>query len=196
MHRLSILIPAFLAACGSVPQATYETTQKDAAYRAAVTTGDFVELDAGHCYYELGGPAHAEAEQALLVLVHGFSVPSYIWDPTFQEAVRRGRPVLRLDLFGRGHSSNPDTNYDPDLYADQIIGLLDHLEYRRPVHLVGLSMGGVVVARAKFTFRRAHPWASASTFRADDFPDPDGPAARTRRWKLSPAPAAALTSFA
>ena len=27
------------------------------------------------------------------------------------------------------------------------IGLLDHLEYQRPVHLVGLSMGGVAVAR-------------------------------------------------
>ena len=147
MYRLSILIPALLAACGSVPQATYETLQKDTAYRADVTTGAFVELDGGHCYYELGGPAPVESEQALLVLVHGFSVPSYIWDPTFQEAVRRGRPVLRLDLFGRGHSANPDTNYDPDLYADQIIGLLDHLEYQRPVHLIGLSMGGVVVAR-------------------------------------------------
>ncbi|HIF40450.1 MAG TPA: alpha/beta fold hydrolase [Planctomycetes bacterium] len=147
MHRLSILISALLAACGLVPQATYETIQKDAAYRTDVTTGAFVELDGGHCYYELGGPASEESEQALLVLVHGFSVPSYIWDPTFQEAVRRGRPVLRLDLFGRGHSSNPDANYDPDLCADQIIGLLDHLEYRRPVHLVGLSMGGVVVAR-------------------------------------------------
>ena len=67
--------------------------------------------------------------------------------------------MLRLDLFGRGHSSNPDTNYDPDLYADQIIGLLDHLEYQRPVHLVGLSMGGWLSPAPPLGIPRAsRPW--------------------------------------
>lgn len=146
LSRLAILVSGFLVSCGSAPRGAYETIEKDSVYRATVTTGAFVELDAGHTYFELGGPHPGESDQALLVLVHGFSVPSYIWDPTFEEAVRRGRPVLRLDLFGRGHSSNPNTDYGTDLYAEQIIGLLDHLEYQRPVHLVGLSMGGRVVA--------------------------------------------------
>jgi pimeloyl-ACP methyl ester carboxylesterase len=142
-----------VAACGEpeplgVPSpAGGEWITKDAAYRSGVTTGSFAPLTHGHCYYELSGPALGETDLPLLVLVHGFSVPSFIWDPTFEEAVRRGRPVLRLDLYGRGHSSNPDVAYDVDLFAGQVLELLDHLGVDGPVDLAGLSMGGPVAIR-------------------------------------------------
>jgi hypothetical protein len=46
----------------------------------ALSGRDFVELSNGFVHYELDGPAEGE----LVVLVHGFSVPSYIWEPTLE----------------------------------------------------------------------------------------------------------------
>src|SRR5438874_7469953 len=40
--------------------------------------GGFVRLGDGYVHYELSGSRNART----VVLVHGFSVPYYIWDPT------------------------------------------------------------------------------------------------------------------
>ena len=45
--------------------------------------GRFVDLPDGVVHYEMGGPLNAQT----VVLVHGFSVPYYIWDPTFEALV-------------------------------------------------------------------------------------------------------------
>ena len=88
--------------------------------------------------------ANKEAEKHI-VLVHGFSVPSYIWEPTYQEAIQRGYGVIRYDTFGRGFSDNPDLDYSTEFFAKQLINLLDALALKK-VHLVGLSDGGRTVA--------------------------------------------------
>jgi len=103
--------------------------------------GDFVELSAGLVHYQLEGPA----DSPLVVLVHGFSVPAYIWDPTFSALEEAGHQVLRFDLYGRGYSDRPDVIYDVNLLSTQLEELLSKLEVDEPVHLVGLSMGGPVV---------------------------------------------------
>ena len=54
--------------------------------------------------------------------------------------------AIRLDLYGRGNSSNPDTIYNDLLYANQVIELLDHLDIMEKVSLVGLSNGGRVIS--------------------------------------------------
>jgi len=104
--------------------------------------GDFVELSEGMVHYQLEGPA----DSPLVVLVHGFSVPAYIWDPTFSALKEAGHQVLRFDLYGRGYSDRPDVIYNVDLLSTQLEELLSKLEVDEPVHLVGLSMGGPVVA--------------------------------------------------
>jgi pimeloyl-ACP methyl ester carboxylesterase len=104
--------------------------------------GDFVELSEGMVHYQLDGPA----DSPLVVLVHGFSVPAYIWDPTFLALKEAGHQVLRFDLYGRGYSDRPDVIYDVNLLSTQLEELLSKLEVDEPVHLVGLSMGGPVVA--------------------------------------------------
>ena len=58
-----------------------------------ITPGDFVELSEGFVHYELSGAPEGE----LVVLVHGFSVPYYVWDPTVDELVKQGYRVLRYD---------------------------------------------------------------------------------------------------
>jgi pimeloyl-ACP methyl ester carboxylesterase len=111
--------------------------------------GSFIRLPDGVVHYELGGPQQARA----VVLVHGFSVPYYIWDPTFDALVRAGRRVLRYDLYGRGYSDRPDTDYNTDLYDRQLSSLLSSLQIQEPVDLMGLSMGGPIVV----TFAARHP---------------------------------------
>lgn len=80
------------------------------------------------------------------MLVHGFSVPSYIWDSTFHAATQRGYATLRYDNFGRGNSDNPDAVYDVHLFANQLRELLDSLHITKPTTLLGLSDGGRTIS--------------------------------------------------
>ncbi len=70
--------------------------------------GQFVELSRGMVHYELAGPDDAH----MVVLVHGFSVPYYVWDPTFDALVGAEFRVLRFDLYGRGYSDRPNLEYN------------------------------------------------------------------------------------
>lgn len=116
----------------------FETITKDDAWRASITSGQFKRLSKGYTYYEYN---NAQAD-TVLVLVHGFSVPSYIWDSTFRAATQRGYATLRYDNFGRGYSDNPDVVYDVALFSSQLKQLMDSLQINKPVTLVGLSDGG------------------------------------------------------
>jgi len=103
--------------------------------------GQFIDLTDGRTYYELSGPKGGE----VVVLIHGFSIPSYIWKPTKQTLVDAGYQVLAFDLFGRGYSDRPASYFGMDLYVQQLAELLKSLNLHDPVNLIGLSMGGAVV---------------------------------------------------
>lgn len=113
-------------------------------------SGSFIQLSDGFTHYELGNPSPlAEGEGPGVrdvVLVHGFSVPCFIYDPTFEFLTRAGFRVLRYDLLGRGFSDRPDTRYNIDLFVRQLGDLLDALRFTRPVSLVSLSTGGPITA--------------------------------------------------
>jgi len=117
-----------------------ENTQLNDEVRAQLGES-FIDLPAGAVHYELAGPENGE----VVVLVHGFSVPAYLWDPTFEALIRAGFRVLRFDLYGRGHSDRPDVDYTIPFFADQLGYLVDELGIVTPFNLVGLSMGGPVV---------------------------------------------------
>jgi pimeloyl-ACP methyl ester carboxylesterase len=102
--------------------------------------GSYVQLGAGVTHYELAGPNGGHT----VVLVHGFSVPYYIWNPTFDALTTAGFRVLRYDLYGRGWSDRPEVHYVPDLYDQQLVQLLGALHISEPVDLVGVSMGGPI----------------------------------------------------
>lgn len=111
--------------------------------------GQFATLSDGVTHYDVAGPDSG----ARVVLVHGFSVPSYIWDSTAVALSAAGFRVARYDTYGRGYSDRPDTRYDVALYDRQLQELLDSLGWRGQVHVVGLSFGGPVSA----TFASRHP---------------------------------------
>ncbi len=149
MRRLSIILGILVVAA----VVTYlvrnpERRGLDAAERTAAS-GAFVRLFDGVTHYEVGGPDTGQR----VVLVHGFSVPSYIWDSTFNALGAAGFRVLRYDLFGRGWSDRPHRAYSLDLTDRQLTDLLDSLTWTGPVDLVGLSFGGAVVA----AFAGRHP---------------------------------------
>lgn len=104
--------------------------------------GDFIHLPSGMTHYEFQGKENSR----VVILIHGFSTPFYIWDPTFKGLVDAGYKVLRYDLFGRGFSDRPNVNYDVHLYRDQLWHLLRNLSIENPVHLIGLSYGGPIAA--------------------------------------------------
>ncbi|MCH7783784.1 alpha/beta hydrolase, partial [candidate division KSB1 bacterium] len=106
----------------------------------ALAQGQFVELTNGKVHYEMSGDENAQT----VVLLHGYSVPMYIWDKTFQPLVEAGFRVLRLDFYGRGFSDRRDLRYDKDLYIAQVSELLEALNITGPVDLVGMSMGGSI----------------------------------------------------
>ena len=105
-------------------------------------SGSFIPLHDGFTHYELSNP---QAERPV-VLVHGFSVPYFIYDPTFAFLTRSGFRVLRYDLFGRGLSDRPEAQYNMDLFVRQLRDLIEALRIRAPLTPVGLSTGGPIVA--------------------------------------------------
>ncbi len=117
-----------------------ETRELDDATRGS-STGQFVRLSDGYTHYEIGDTERPPS----VVLIHGFSVPYFIWDPTFSALLSAGMNPIRYDLYGRGYSARPDANYGIDLYLRQLRELLDALRVKA-TSLVGLSMGGVIAA--------------------------------------------------
>jgi len=108
----------------------------------------YIKLDDGTVHYQFNAKAlDTNPSAKIVVLVHGFSVPSYLFDPTFEFLITQGFQVLRFDLFGRGFSDRPDSDYSISLYVKQLHDLLAALKIEDKVNLLGLSMGGAVVTR-------------------------------------------------
>jgi pimeloyl-ACP methyl ester carboxylesterase len=136
--------------------------------------GSFVGLAHGKVFYELAGPEDGR----LVVLVHGFSVPSFVWDPTFEELLAQGFRVLRYDLYGRGYSVRPDVAYNRTLYVEQLRELLASLGIDHGVDLVGLSMGGGIIA----SFTESYPEKVARLVFVDPFVGPVDAGVLTVPW--------------
>lgn len=105
-------------------------------------SGNFINTGYGITHYEFS----ENNETELVILIHGFSAPYYIWDPTFDALVNAGFRVLRYDLYGRGFSDRPKKQYNLDLFVEQLYQLTNRLGIRSPFHLVGLSYGGPICA--------------------------------------------------
>ena len=103
----------------------------------------FVDLEEGFTFYNA---ANQNSQKTPVVLIHGFSVPSYIWNPTYVMLREKGFYIISLDLYGRGNSKNIDGDYTDELFANQVLQLLNHLEIEK-ADFVGLSNGGRVISK-------------------------------------------------
>lgn len=82
------------------------------------------------------------SEGPAVVLVHGLSSNSHIWDAVAPRLAARFR-VVALDQRGHGRSDKPDEGYDFDTIVADLRGLVAALGLRRPL-FVGHSWGGNV----------------------------------------------------
>jgi len=131
---LIIITPLSLYATTNV-----ETKDLDDAARAQAG-GSYVKLPEGVTHYELTGPEDGR----VVVLIHGATIPMYLWDAQVEALARAGYRVLRYDMYGRGYSDRPDGDYSQAFYRKQLLDLLDALKIKQPVDLVGVSMGGAL----------------------------------------------------
>lgn len=109
----------------------------------------FASLSDGIVHYRLEGPDGGP----VVVLIHGFRIPSFVWDDHIAPLTGAGFQVLAFDNYGRGFSDRPDGPYSAERTDRLIMELLDDLAITRPVHLVGYSMGGATAA----VFASRHP---------------------------------------
>lgn len=111
--------------------------------------GKFIRLSKGYTHYETAGAKTGP----VVLFIHGFSVPYYMWDHNFRVLAEAGFRVIRYDLYGRGLSDRPRTIYNQELFVTQIQELLDALAITGPIHIIATSMGGAVAA----AFTATHP---------------------------------------
>jgi pimeloyl-ACP methyl ester carboxylesterase len=97
----------------------------------------------GYTYFE---EANQDSNLGNVVLVHGYSIPSYIMETTFNSLKQRGYRVIMMDLYGRGFSDNPDLPQTDYLRANQVIELMKYRGIENAA-LVGLSNGGRIISK-------------------------------------------------
>jgi pimeloyl-ACP methyl ester carboxylesterase len=77
-----------------------------------------------------------------LVLIHGVGMRKAVWAPQIAELSARYR-VVTYDMWGHGGSDLPPAGVELGAYAEQLAGLLRHLDMDE-AHIVGHSMGALV----------------------------------------------------
>ncbi|SIO14300.1 alpha/beta fold hydrolase [Algoriphagus halophilus] len=104
----------------------------------------FVELNGYKIWINTIGIEQREEGQPLVIFESGHGTPMGNWDKVI-ESVAEFAPILTYDRPGIGKSEA--TDYMPTLknVSEQLVRLLDKLEFAPPYILVGHSLGGVYV---------------------------------------------------
>jgi len=89
-------------------------------------------------YYEI----HGKEGAPWLTLSHSLACSVRMWDEQIASFKDRFR-ILAYDTRGHGQSSAPAGDYTLEQLADDLKGLLDHLQISK-THYCGLSMGGMI----------------------------------------------------
>jgi pimeloyl-ACP methyl ester carboxylesterase len=113
--------------------------------------------------------------QALL-LIHGHPFDRTMWQPQLEWVARLGWRVIAPDLRGYGASSPAGEKTTLEVFAHDLVALLDHLEIERAV-VAGLSMGGQIAME----LCRAYPERVRGLVLAATFPQAETAAGKLQR---------------
>lgn len=105
-----------------------------------VPVGDGVKL---YCQDVGTGPA--------VVLIHGGCMSHRIWESQVYALLDAGFRVITPDLRGHGDSDKPTGPYTAEMYAEDLLALVEELDIQE-FALVGWSLGATVVARFARTY--------------------------------------------
>ena len=123
--------------------------------------------------YEVQGPT--KSAYPTLLTVHGFPLDGSMWEKVIPGLVREMR-VINPDLRGFG-ASQATRKASMGRYADDLALLLDLVGEKRPVIIMGLSMGGYIA----FEFMRRHGQRLAGAVLADTRTEGDSDEAKKGR---------------
>lgn len=114
----------------------------------ATLGGNYLQTDQGTLAYTRAGPEDAP----VLVLIHGFSTPKFVWDQLLPTLLGAGYQVITYDHLGRGFSDRPPGPYDLGLFRGELAALITGLQLSTPLSLVGYSMGGAIAVDFSATY--------------------------------------------
>ncbi|MBS7700175.1 MULTISPECIES: alpha/beta fold hydrolase [unclassified Chelatococcus] len=93
----------------------------------------------GTLHYDLIGPDNA----LIVCMLHSLTSDCGMWSDQVPDLLAAGFQILRLDMRGHGGSHAPDGDYRIEDLAADVLAVLDRLAIDS-VHLVGLSIGGMI----------------------------------------------------
>lgn len=96
-----------------------------------------LELPLARMHYWLFGNPQGRK----VVLVHGISTGSVVWDRLARFLAEKGHYVLVYDTWGRGYTQAPNATYDESLYTSQLAMLLQKVGWTK-CDVIGVSLGG------------------------------------------------------
>ncbi|KAL9543992.1 hypothetical protein MBANPS3_007852 [Mucor bainieri] len=99
--------------------------------------GHDVQLPVARMHYWLFGNPQGKK----VVLIHGISTGSVVWDRLARFLADKGHYVLVYDTWGRGYTQAPNATYDESLYTSQLAMLLQKVGWTK-CDVVGVSLGG------------------------------------------------------
>lgn len=92
--------------------------------------------------YNDEGPTKAP----VIIFIHGFPFNKSMWGMQM-ETLKETHRVISYDVRGHGNTKSEKTDFSIDLFAEDLINLIDTLEFDKVV-LCGLSMGGYIALSA------------------------------------------------
>ncbi|MES2284678.1 MAG: alpha/beta fold hydrolase [Bacteroidota bacterium] len=108
-----------------------------------IATGNDIEVkinDAEICYDDFG-------ESSIpLIFIHGFPFNKASWQPQM-DFLKSSHRVIAYDIRGFGKSTSGDEKPSINLFADDLIQMMDVLQIKKAI-VCGLSMGGYILLNA------------------------------------------------
>ena len=120
-----------------------------------------------------------EGQGPPVIFLHAFPLNRTTWAPQVAGLSDRYR-VVTIDLRGHGESDAPMWRYTLDQFAEDVNGLLEHLDIARAT-FVGLSMGGYIL----FALYRKYPALFQALVLADTRATADTPDAKAARFSMA-----------
>lgn len=96
----------------------------------------FATVNGARLWYDVSGPASGTP----ILLHHGYTASRVNWLPVAQRLAQRHRVIL-MECRGTGESEHTAAGYTLEQYADDVIGIVDHVGIDRFTY-AGHSMGG------------------------------------------------------
>ncbi len=108
-------------------------------YDYLVVSVEILDVDGTKIAYEITGQQNGPP----LVLIHGLFLNSDCWKNQIDYFGRQYH-ILRFDLYGHGRSTRPRKRFTIRNYVTNMRLLLEHLDWKQDLILMGHSLGGMV----------------------------------------------------